>query len=58
MKKPTTAELIAARESLVKKGLLIDSGRRSRNPQTGELEIIWEAVPATEVEPGVWVKTQ
>jgi hypothetical protein len=54
----TLAEAIEAREALIKKGLLIDSGKRRLNKRTGEMDIVWEAVPATEVSPGVWVKKE
>ena len=47
----TMAEIIQAREELVEIGLVRDSGRRSRNPHTGEMEIVWEAVPESEIKP-------
>ena len=35
----------AAREELCKLGVLVDSGERRRNPQTGEWEIAWMLNP-------------
>ena len=35
----------AAREELVRRGVLVDSGQRALNPRTGELEIQLEAKP-------------
>ena len=39
----------AAREELVRRGVLVDSGR-ARNPRTGELEIQWKLNPALSEE--------
>ena len=36
---------VAAREQLVKEGLLVDSGKRRRNPQSGLLEVVYEKAP-------------
>jgi hypothetical protein len=38
-------QIIKAREELTAMGLVIDSGRRRRNPETGELEIVWVIAP-------------
>ena len=35
----------AAREELVKRGVLVDSGQRRRNPKTGKWEIAWMLNP-------------
>jgi hypothetical protein len=35
----------AAREELVKRGVLVDSGERRRCPQTGELQVVWMLNP-------------
>ena len=40
----------AAREELVRRGVLVDSGQRARNPRTGELEIQWKLNPALSEE--------
>ena len=31
----------AAREELTKRGVLVDSGKKRRNPKTGKWEIVW-----------------
>ena len=31
----------AAREELVKRGVLVDSGKKRLNPKTGKWEIVW-----------------
>ena len=36
----------AAREELVRRGVLVDSGQRALNPRTGEWEIWWRLNPA------------
>jgi hypothetical protein len=36
----------AAREELVRRGVLVDSGQRALNPRTGEWEICWKLNPA------------
>ena len=40
----------AAREELVRRGVLVDSGQRALNPRTGELEIQWKLNPALSEE--------
>ena len=40
----------AAREELVRRGVLVDSGQRARNPRTGELEMCWRLNPALSKE--------
>lgn len=35
----------AAREELCRRGVLVDSGERRRNPETGEMEIAWMLNP-------------
>ena len=40
----------AAREELTKRGVLIDSGEKRRNPKTGEWEIVWKLNPALSEE--------
>ena len=40
----------AAREELVRRGVLVDSGQRALNPRTGELEICWKLNPALSKE--------
>jgi hypothetical protein len=39
-----------AREELVRRGVLVDSGQRARNPRTGELQIQWMLNPALSKE--------
>jgi hypothetical protein len=39
---------------LVAMGLIIDSGERRLNPQTGEMDIVW-VENTDEIEPGVFV---
>jgi len=39
-----------AMEELVRRGLLVDSGQRARNPWTGELQISWMLNPALSEE--------
>ena len=31
----------AARRELTKQGMLVDSGKKRRNPRTGKLEVVW-----------------
>jgi hypothetical protein len=40
----------AAREELTKRGVLVDSGERRRNPKTGKWEIVWKLNPALSEE--------
>jgi hypothetical protein len=40
----------AAREELVRRGVLVDSGERRLNPRTGEWEIAWMLNPALSEE--------
>ena len=40
----------AACEELVKRGVLVDSGERLRDPQTGELQVAWKLNPALSEE--------
>ena len=40
----------AARDELVRRGVLVDSGQRALNPRTGELEICWRLNPALRKE--------
>ena len=40
----------AAREELVRRGVLVDSGQKALNPKTGELEICWKLNPALSEE--------
>jgi hypothetical protein len=35
----------AAREELTRRGVLIDSGEKRRNPKTGKWEIVWKLNP-------------
>jgi hypothetical protein len=35
----------AAREELVKRGVIIDSGKKRLNPKTGKWEIVWTVNP-------------
>ena len=39
-----------AREELVRRGVLVDSWQRARNPRTGELQIQWMLNPALSKE--------
>jgi hypothetical protein len=39
------AEMIAAREQLTERGVLIDSGEKRPSPVTGELQIAWKINP-------------
>jgi len=34
----------AAREELTRRGVLIDSGDKRRNPKTGKREIVWKLI--------------
>jgi hypothetical protein len=35
----------AAREKLIRRGMLVDSGEKRLNPKTGKWEIVWELNP-------------
>jgi hypothetical protein len=35
----------AAREELTRRGVLVDSGKKRRNPKTGKWEIVWMLNP-------------
>ena len=43
-------QIIKAREELTAMGLVIDSGRRLRNPETGKLEIVWVIAPGVQLD--------
>ena len=53
-RKPTFEELKAARERLVEKGLLVDSGQRRPNSK-GEMGIVWVAVLPTRPDQGLFL---
>ena len=38
-------DIRAAREELTKRGVLVDSGERRRNPATGEMQVVWVVNP-------------
>jgi hypothetical protein len=42
---PKKAKLIAAREELTRRGVLVDSGEKRRSSKTGELQIVWKLNP-------------
>jgi len=35
----------AARRELTKRGVLVDSGKKRRNPRTGKMEVVWMLNP-------------
>jgi hypothetical protein len=39
------AEMLAAREQLIERGVLVDSGEKRPSPKTGELQIAWKINP-------------
>ena len=41
----TREEVWAAIKNLVEQGKLVDSGMRRLSPRTGEMQIVWVAVP-------------
>ena len=44
-KRMSLKRIRAAREALVRRGVLVDSGERHLNPKTGEWEIAWKLNP-------------
>jgi hypothetical protein len=47
------AEIIAAREKLTRRGVLVDSGEKRLNPKTGRWEIVWMLSPNPELKTDV-----